>query len=175
MSVKPLKHPLHTAQGFTLIEVMVALVIFAVGLLGLAGLQSLGLTNNQTAYNRAVAMQQAYDIADRMRANIDGVTANAYNFGTNTPAPGTNCITASCTPAALAVFDHFEWNTANGKLLPSGRGSVNPRGGNVFQIRVFWDEDHTGTTNTSTCKSVTSPATYLPASELKCYQLEVEL
>ena len=55
--------------GFTLIEVLIAMIILAVGLLGLAGLQATSLRNNQSAYNRSVATQLAYDIADRMRAN----------------------------------------------------------------------------------------------------------
>ena len=55
--------------GFTLIEVLIAMIVLAVGLLGLAGLQATSLRNNQSAYNRIKATQLAYDIADRMRAN----------------------------------------------------------------------------------------------------------
>ena len=63
------------AGGFTLIEVLVALVVLAVGLLGLAALQVMSLKYNQTAYNRNQATVIANDLADRMRANAS-VTGN---------------------------------------------------------------------------------------------------
>ncbi len=59
-----------TNTGFTLIEVLIAMLVLAVGLLGLAGLQATSLRNNQSAYNRSQATQLAYDLADRMRANF---------------------------------------------------------------------------------------------------------
>jgi type IV pilus assembly protein PilV len=59
-----------TGAGFTLIEVLVAMVVLTVGLLGLAGLQATSLKNSQNAYYRSVATQLAYDMADRMRANF---------------------------------------------------------------------------------------------------------
>jgi len=49
---------------------LVAMLVLAIGLLGLAGLQVVGLRNNQSAYLRAQATQLAYDMADRMRTNI---------------------------------------------------------------------------------------------------------
>ena len=61
--------------GFTLIEVLIAMLVLAVGLLGLAGLQATSLRNNQSAYNRSQATQLAYDIADRMRANSAGIAS----------------------------------------------------------------------------------------------------
>ena len=64
-----------TQSGFTLLEIMVAIVVLSLGLLGLAGLQAASLRNNQTAYYRSIATQQAYDIADRLRANLAGVGA----------------------------------------------------------------------------------------------------
>lgn len=55
--------------GFTLIEVLIATLVLAAGLLGLAGLQVASLRDNQSAYNRSQATQLTYDIADRIRAN----------------------------------------------------------------------------------------------------------
>src|SRR5664280_455779 len=62
-------------SGFTLLEVLIAMLVLAVGLLGLAGLQATSLRNNQSAYNRSQATQLAYDLADRMRNNAS-VSAN---------------------------------------------------------------------------------------------------
>ena len=60
-------------RGFTLLEVMIALLIFSIGLLGLAGLQAGGLRSNNQAQLRTIAVIQAYDMADRIRANPRGV------------------------------------------------------------------------------------------------------
>jgi len=60
---------LSNSKGFTLIEALIAVVILAIGLLGIAGLQATNLKNNQSAYNRSQATLLAYDMADRIRAN----------------------------------------------------------------------------------------------------------
>ena len=57
------------SRGFTLIEVLIALVILSVGLLGLAGLQIISLKNNQSTYARGQANLMAMDVIDRIRAN----------------------------------------------------------------------------------------------------------
>ncbi len=161
-------------HGFTLVEVMVAMVIFSVGLLGLAGLQSLGMQNNQTAYFRTVAIQQAYNMADRMRNNITAVNAGSYSaLDTNIPVLGTNCITSACAPAALASFDHYEWNTNNAAELPEGRGSVT-QVGSQFVICVMWNELKVpAPVAIPDCTAV--PSTYNPTTEYKFYVLRVEL
>jgi type IV pilus modification protein PilV len=64
-------------HGFTLVEVLVTVVILAVGLLGLAGLQAVSMRNNHSAYERTQAVQLAYDMADRVRANTPAVPAPA--------------------------------------------------------------------------------------------------
>ncbi|MDC7823681.1 type IV pilus modification protein PilV [Pseudomonas sp. BLCC-B13] len=64
-----LRHPLRCG-GFTLIEVMVALVILAVGLLGMASLMTRSQQSNESAYSRSQAALMAYDIIERMRTNL---------------------------------------------------------------------------------------------------------
>ena len=167
-------------HGFTLVEVMVAMVIFSVGLLGLAGLQSLGMTNNQTAYNRTVAMQMAYNMSDRMRTNITAVNAGTYNAvpALAVPAPlGTDCIAAVCAPAALGAFDIFEWQTTIAAQLPQGRGSVTrvpiPGGGNQFVVCVMWNELKVAAPIVPNCLAI--PSVYNPTTEFKFYTLRVEL
>ncbi len=150
------------------------MVIFSVGLLGLAGLQSLGMQNNQTAYYRTIAIQQAYNMTDRMRNNITAVNGGAYSALTTViPALGTNCVTSACAPAALANFDHFEWNTNNAAQLPEGRGSVTVDG-NQFVICVMWNELKVpAPVAQPNCTVV--PSTYNPTTEYKFYVLRVEL
>lgn len=133
--------------GFTLLEVLFTLVIVSFGLLAMAGLMVKGMGLNHTSYLRSVAVQQAYDIADRMRANIAGVKGNAYNSiaytANQTCTPCTNC-----TAATMAAYDACYWNTQNESQLPLGRGTV-ARTGAEFLVTVSWDDNKSGSANKS--------------------------
>ena len=134
-------------EGFTLIEVLISMLILAVGLLGLAGLQATGLRNNISAYNRSQATQLAYDLADRMRANV----AEAQNYTTSiyfTQAPaGTavpNCeLAAGCSTTQMAQNDLSVWNTNVTTILPMGQGTVGAAG-SFFTITINWDDNRDG-------------------------------
>jgi len=128
--------------GFTLIEVLIAMLVLAVGLLGLAGLQATSLKNNQSAYNRSQATQLAYDLADRMRANVAGKTT--YTTGTAT-ATAACLTTAGCSKEAMAENDLKAWNDAITATLPGGTGTIAVNAG-VFTITITWDDDHDGVT-----------------------------
>lgn len=169
-----LKTKIQKQRAFTLIEVLVAMVIFSVGLLGLAGLQSLGMTNGQTAFFRTIAMQQAYNMSDRMRNNIPAVDAGTFDaVDTSVVALGTNCLTATCTPAALANFDLFEWQANNAAELPQGVGSIT-RVGSQFVVCVMWNELKVpAPVAVPNCTAI--PSTYDPTTEFKFYTLRFEL
>lgn len=122
-------------QGFTLLEILVALVVLSIGLLGLAGLQAVSLSNNQVAYYRSVATQQAYDMADRIRSNVGG---NYTNLDATIPVDP-DCVANTCTPTQMVTADHSQWNSNNQRLLPAGVGTVSGVGG-VFTITVSWNE-----------------------------------
>jgi type IV pilus assembly protein PilV len=135
-------------NGFTLLEILVAVVVLSIGLLGLAGLQVSSLNNNQIAYYRSIASQQTYDMADRMRSNLAGVTAGNYDNLTTAIPTNPNCMTGGCTVANMTLTDHFQWQTNNAILLPGGAGSVlcincplnaaNPS--RIYDITVTWTE-----------------------------------
>ncbi|HLU13067.1 MAG TPA: type IV pilus modification protein PilV [Arenimonas sp.] len=71
----------HRQRGTSLIEVLVAVLVLAIGLLGVAALQSLTLKNTQSASERTAAIIQSYAILDMMRANRDDALAGRYNEG----------------------------------------------------------------------------------------------
>ena len=143
--------------GFTLIEVLIAMVVLAVGLLGLAGLQVTSLRNNQSAYNRSQATQLAYDLADRMRANssVGGNYLTTFMAPTaatcatsDTPCTACTSVAKLCTPPQLAVKDLFEWNNALTSTLPSGTGTITITGA-IYTISVNWDDNRDGLVNNS--------------------------
>jgi len=143
-----------TAQdGFTLLEILVAIVVLSIGLLGLAGLQVASLGNNQVAYYRGIASQQTYDMADRIRADLAGVTAGNYDNLTAAIPVDPACFTAGCSVANSVLTDQFQWLTNIAAALPGGTGTVrcvvgpaatcatNTAGSNrVFDITVLWNE-----------------------------------
>lgn len=133
------------SHGFTLLEVLITLVIVSFGLLAMAGMMVKGMGLNHTSYVRSVAVQQAYDIADRMRANLGGVKGNAYDSIAYT-ANQTCTACTSCTASTMAAYDACYWNTQNESQLPLGRGTV-ARTGAEFLITVSWDDSKSGSAN----------------------------
>jgi type IV pilus assembly protein PilV len=129
------------SNGFSLIEVLVAMVILAIGLLGLAALQASSLKNNQTAYYRSLATQLSYDIADRMRANrlSGGKYLDTYMKPSAAKDQSAHClkVTATCTPAKMAEHDLFEWNTAL-KSLPDVDAKI--EFDKSYKVTITWDE-----------------------------------
>ena len=140
-------------RGFTLIEVLIAVIVMSIGLLGLAGLQTAGMRNNHTAYLRSQATVLAYDIVDRMRATRSRTVANlgqltSYAIAIGTSASGsTDCSVNFCSSAQMANYDLVQWKAALNQALPLGDGSVtvNVNGSIVtVTIAVQWDEDRDG-------------------------------
>jgi type IV pilus assembly protein PilV len=101
-------------SGFSLIEVLIAILILAVGLLGIAGLQVIGLKSNHSSYMRTQASFQIASIFDRMRANRTQALNDAYDVSLGTIPTGNS----------LADQDLAAWKNQLSLLLPSGDGSV---------------------------------------------------
>jgi type IV pilus assembly protein PilV len=128
--------------GFSLIEVLIALVILSVGLLGIAAMVSTSLKSKDSSYYHTEALALTNAIMDRMRANHDTATANGYdvNFG-GTPTGGsanTNCTSAGpppCTTAQIAAMDVAQWQNDIGLILPPFSSSV-PAAGSISTTTV---------------------------------------
>lgn len=113
-------------RGFSLVEVMVALVICAIGLLGLAKMESLALSSTGVAGSRSIAAIEASSMAAAMHANpgywaagfapATTIVSAANNFS----AAGTCFVagTTSCTPSAMASYDLQQWAIALSSVLP---------------------------------------------------------
>jgi type IV pilus assembly protein PilV len=137
-----------TRQGFALIEVLTTILVVSFGLIGLAGMGVVGLKNNHMSYLRSIATQQAYDMADRIRANKAGATTGNYNSISGPGSdPGCIALSTGCTAANLALYDQYAWNAANAALMSSGKGTVvgngSPpanTGAASYTITVSWTE-----------------------------------
>lgn len=124
---------LHRARGVSLIEVLVAVVILSIGLLGLAGLQAGGMRVGQGAMYRGLAAQYAYDMADRMRANMAAAKAGQYSLSLGATFPVT------LSGGALVTIDVNDWMTRMRAALPGADGAISVNG-DTATIRVQWDD-----------------------------------
>jgi type IV pilus assembly protein PilV len=154
--------------GFTLTEVLIALVVLSIGLLGLASLQTTSLKLNNDAYLASIASTQANDIIDRMRANFGEAKSGGYTTNSPTSAGSSNlgCLggvpnkpstaggsgSTSCTAAQMSLNDLYEWQANLASLLPQGKGNIclsnNPGNvgsnvncnsqGDVYIIMISW-------------------------------------
>lgn len=128
------RHSLRTA-GFTLLEVLVALVVLSIGLLGIAAMVLDSLRASRAALRRTQAVALAADMADRIRANR--IPANAYDCG------------GPCQPDAggnaVAAADLGWWCHAVGSGLPEGIGAIHYEAGGAgvpaaYTVRVNWTD-----------------------------------
>ncbi len=140
--IKHSKFKLNT--GFTLLEVLIALVILAIGLLGIAGLQLTGLMNNNSAAQRSQATALASEFADILRSNQPQVLLGKFSK-INTASLGykatPKCKTIkSCTSAQMAERDLIDWGVTISQLLPQG-SATSARVGDVYTVTITWLDD----------------------------------
>lgn len=145
-----------------MLEILISILVIAFGLLGLAGLQGFSIRNNHQAYLRNQATLAAYDIADRIRVNRDGLIKGYYDNKTaaaDTSACQYSTAPSGCSAAELAGYDLLVWGQIVSQL-PQGRGVVcldsTPNDGTPaapacdstgiqYVAKIWWDESHNGT------------------------------
>lgn len=126
------KTPLPSQCGATLIEVLVAIVILSIGLLGLAGLQATSVQGNYGAFYRSQATILAADITDRMRANRKAAIAGNYNLS--------ELKSAYTTTSTRADKDLNEWLIQVAKL-PAGKARIERDSSTALvTITINWDD-----------------------------------
>jgi type IV pilus assembly protein PilV len=140
--------------GMSLIEVLIAFVILAIGLLGVAGMLIMSSKANNSSYAKQTAVQSVYDIFDKIRANYQAAINGNYNISninssgapTLPPAPGVICTQSPCSSTQLAAYDTWYWLTYDVSRLPSGSGSITSSpapgaGGNtLITVTLQWDD-----------------------------------
>lgn len=125
-------------QGVVLLEVLIAVVIMAIGLLGLAGLQARALQTNASSLQRSQVVMLSYMIIDAMRTDRASAKAGTYNIAKtcNVPSPG-----------ALSDNNKQVWLQA----LKDNLGNTNDTCGQIAcdaagncTITVWWDDTRAG-------------------------------
>lgn len=121
-------------SGAGLIEVLIAVLIMGIGLLGVAAMQATALRNNQSALERTQATIQTYSVLDAMRANRQRALAGDYNM--------TRTCTVPATGGTLAQKDIHAWFTdmQNTHSMGSGACASIAQNGNQFVVTVDWDD-----------------------------------
>ncbi len=139
-------------RGIGMLEFLIALLIFSMGMMGLLSAQLAGKKASYEASQRSVATSLARDILERIRANPGQIAAYRVNKAGDAshrlPLPGADCDTSACSAAQLAVFDLWQWESllvGETEQYPGGHagGLVAPRaciagdGGQVV-VTISW-------------------------------------
>jgi type IV pilus assembly protein PilV len=196
------RQSLPSSRGFTLIEMLAAIVVLSVGVLGVATLQLKGLRQGKGSLQATQATAFAYSLADMMRANKAGSVGYLYDATgfSSLSSPGTDCRSSQCSPAEIALFDTYYWyndysfTDANGQqitvpgvktTLGAGAtawvqcqvvGSGGCSSNSVYRIGVFWDRNR-GSSATATKTDCFTGTVYdaSAANELACVVVSVQL
>jgi type IV pilus assembly protein PilV len=122
------RRPHPSQRGFSMLEVLIAVLVFSLGIIGLAGLLIFAIQSNHVAYLRTQATFLAHNMADRMSANPAGLWGNGGNSFYNGSYPvsaSTASCAAGCDPQQLADYDKAQWSTQLTTFLPNAHGNIN--------------------------------------------------
>jgi type IV pilus assembly protein PilV len=159
-------------SGFSILEVLIAIIILSMGMLGAVGMQAAAMQANKETRNQAAAATLGRDLAERMRGNhtiaIKTLAAdNPYIFDATltgiVATPSVNCFTTGCpTVKDAASWDVADWQTRVQTALPTPRVNVcfdkdpfdsagKPRwvctnDGNVTVLKMSWTRSNTSGT-----------------------------
>jgi len=154
-------------RGDTMIEVLVTVLILAVGVLGVAAMQVTTLKNPNSSYSTGIAAIVTDDFVERMRANGAAALAGTYIHNA-APTGLTNCVANVCNSTQMADYDMETWWASLATALPLATGQVTQVGGtNTFIVTVRWDDDRSGSTGTN-CPVQSS-------ADRECYQFRVTI
>lgn len=130
-------------QGVGLVEILVALLVLSISVLGYAGLQLQALDSTDQAYERSQATALGQDLSERIMANPSGESeyTNDGNWPSDPPGYDDHCIAQQCSPARMAQWDIDQLSFQADQLLPNGRiNAVACEGSSATCIQVSWNE-----------------------------------
>lgn len=145
------------SQGFSLIEVLIAIIVGALGLLGLAAMISMSVKHTKNSVYRTTATILASQLADSIRinrnakaayvtsnSNFSGIPANETELDESITLPAMSCYgaTKNCSPQDLAAYDMYLWWLQAKTMLPEPKASVAIDAANpdIILIAMSWTE-----------------------------------
>lgn len=162
------------AKGFTLMEVLVALVIISIGLLGIAAMQATAIASTHTSQTESLAAIEARSLADTMQAdpdywaaghmpatiNVTGTAAAPVLSDTTLNSQTTNCSSTPCTDTpspAMAGYDLKQWAQQLFTQIPGSNATIICQIGSpvICSITVNWSQKATVAVNNGTSSTIT--------------------
>jgi type IV pilus assembly protein PilV len=115
--------PAQRQRGIALIESLIAIVVTALGILGILGVQMRTLSDTSTTVRRAQAIRLIEDLGERMRVSPNAIASAGIFNGSSSITPPTNC-NSGCDVSSLAAYDLKIWKDTVANTLPSGQAIV---------------------------------------------------
>ncbi|MCO5336447.1 MULTISPECIES: type IV pilus modification protein PilV [Delftia] len=183
-----------TDEGVTLIEMMVALIILSIGLLGLAGLQAATTKYRITTMSRTAGTGLVFDLSERIRINADAAGPSFMQEGSSTTSLYTitadwatqqknsnftvtkNCNSAACSSSERATFDLLSWRQKVRESMPQGSAmlSGNKRDGIAVTLMWFDKEFTDGSSDATLQKAPTCNADQSGMARQTCCPAEAK-
>jgi type IV pilus assembly protein PilV len=129
----------HSQTGSGLLEVLVAVLVLSLGLLGLAGLQARTLQQNHSSLQRSQAVMLSYSILDSLRADRQGAMLGNYNIGQTCVAPALN---GNLVNDTISIWISSIQNRLGANATSCG--SVACAASGICTVRIFWDDSRAG-------------------------------
>lgn len=128
-------------NGSSLIEMVVALFVLAIGMLGVMSMQVKSMQFNQSAYYYSQAVYLANEILDSIRSNPEMANAYSIELDDEAPQPNVECegIDVTCTPQELRDWSLSQWRKNIESTLVAGKSSI-VNNGDFLVITVQFDD-----------------------------------
>lgn len=136
-------------RGLSLIEVLIAALILAIGLLGIAAMQAVTLRNSQSAFDRTQAVVLSYSMFDAMRANATAARANGYSLAKT-------CAVPSAGGTLVSRDQHLWLQSLKDTMGQSACGTISACVNNVCSITVEWNDSRASSGNAAQTLTTTS-------------------
>jgi type IV pilus assembly protein PilV len=172
-----------TQRGFTLIELVITLVVVAIGLLGVAAVQVRASNFQKGSFDRKAAAIATLSIAERMRANPAGYRAGQYVMTWavgSQPNAASACSAALCTPTEVSARDVAQWQSSlAAQIGVVGAVITAPTSDDVI-VSIAWLEPSASSATTSTpddldtsCSNPAIPGGFVPSGPYHCFSTRV--
>lgn len=181
--VQPRNGAFQTRQrGLTLLESLVALVVLALAVLGMLGVQMRTMAETQTGVRRAQAVRLIEDLSERLKSNPGAqASLDSYKADWNDSiTAAADCSTTSFTPVQLASWDLKQWRSNVAETLPMGQAATfvstdttDPGARRMLGVMVAWranERDVAAASNYASTFSVDTAAVQCPSNRI-CHRV----